>query len=232
MQEAGSSMQGAGSKTQAAKNWPAVAILAIFLVVGALYAVDTPVWQAPDEPAHYNYIRSLAEGNGFPVLESGDYDQAYLSRLTSEGFPPELSIDSVEYEDHQPPLYYLLALPVFWLGGGNVVALRLFSLLLGGVGVAMLIAILREFWPERPELAWLGGGIVAFIPQFVAMMAAINNDALTLALLWLWLWLALRYLRGATPPWVLGGVLGLLLLTKSTGYGAVVLAVLAIVLRA
>ena len=42
--------------------------------------------------------------------------------------------------------------------------------------------ILREFWPDRPGAAWLGGGIVAFIPQFVAMMAAINNDALTLAL--------------------------------------------------
>ena len=232
MQEAESRMQEAGRKIQAAKNWPAVAILAVFLVVGTLYAAYTPVWQAPDEPAHYNYIRALAEGDGFPVLEPGDYDQAYLARLTSEGFPPELAVASLEYEDHQPPLYYLLAMPVYWLGDGAVIPLRLFSLLLGAVGVAMLMAILREFWPERPGLAWLGGGVVALIPQFVAMMAAINNDALTLALLWLWLWLALRYLRGATSPWVLGGVLGLLLLTKSTGYGAAVLAVLAIALRA
>lgn len=214
------------------KDWPAVVILAVFLLVGTLYAVYTPIWQAPDEPAHYNYVRSLAEGRGFPVMAPGDYDQAYLSRLTSEGFPPELSVAALEYEDHQPPLYYLLATPVYWLGDGAVIPLRLFSLLLGAVSIAMLMAILREFWPDRPGLAWLGGGLVAFIPQFVAMMAAINNDALTLALLWLWLWLALRYLRGKTSPWVLGGVLGLLLLTKSTGYGAVVLAVLAIALRA
>ncbi|MGC9394174.1 MAG: glycosyltransferase family 39 protein [Anaerolineae bacterium] len=215
-----------------AKNWPAVAILVIFLVVGTLYAVYTPVWQAPDEPAHYNYIRALAEGDGFPELELGDYDQAYLSRLTSEGFPPELSVASLEYEDHQPPLYYLLAMPVYRLFAGEVIPLRLFSLLLGAIGVAMVMCILREFWPERPGLAWLGSGIVAFIPQFVAMIASINNDALTFALLWLWLWLALRYLRGATSPWILGSVLGLLLLTKSTGYGAVVLAVLTIALRA
>jgi len=225
-------MQEERSRMQIMKDWPAMVILAVFLIVGTLYAVYTPVWQAPDEPAHYNYIRALAEGDGFPVLEPGDYDQAYLSRLTSERFPPELPVDSVKYEGHQPPLYYLLATPVYWLGGGSVVALRLFSLLLGGVGVAMVMAILREFWPERPGIAWLGGGLVAFIPQFVAMMAAINNDALTLALLWLWLWLALRYLRGKTSPWVLGIVLGLLLLTKSTGYGAAVLAVLAIALRA
>ena len=63
------------------------------------------------------------------------------------------------------------------------------------------------------------------------MMAAINNDALTLALLWLWLWLAHRFLHGHTPPWVLGGVLGLILLTKATGYGVVVLAVLVVVLK-
>lgn len=232
MQEARGRGQGAGGKGQAARHWPAVAIVLVFLVVGTLYAAYTPIWQAPDEPAHYNYIRSLAEGRGFPVMAPGDYDQAYLSRLTAEGFPPELSVASLEYEDHQPPLYYLLATLVYWLGGGAVIPLRLFSLLLGAVGIAMLMAILREFWPERPGLAWLGGGIVAFIPQFVAMMAAINNDALTLALLWLWLWLALRYLRGKTSPWVLGGVLGLLLLTKSTVYGAVVLGVLAIALRA
>lgn len=225
-------MQELKGKSQVLKHWPAVVILAVFLIVGTLYAVYTPIWQAPDEPAHYNYIRSLAEGRGFPVMAPGDYDQAYLSRLTSEGFPPELSVASLEYEDHQPPLYYLLATPVYWLSDGAVIPLRLFSLLWGAVSIAMLMAILREFWPEHPGRAWLGGGIVAFIPQFVAMMAAINNDALTLALLWLWLWLALRYLRGKTSPWVLGGVLGLLLLTKSTGYGAVVLAVLAIALRA
>ncbi len=224
-------MQERKDKTQGMRLWPAAAILAVFVIVGTLYAVYTPAWQAPDEPAHYNYIRALAEGRGFPVMAPGDYDQVYLSRLTAEGFPPALSVATLEYEDHQPPLYYLLATPVYWLSGGSVVALRLFSLLLGGVGVVMVMAILREFWPERPGLAWLGGGIVAFIPQFTAMMAAINNDALTLALLWLWLWLALRYLRGQTAAWMLGGVLGLLLLTKSTGYGAIVLAVLAIALR-
>jgi hypothetical protein len=104
--------------------------------------------------------------------------------------------------------------------------------LLGSVAVVMLMLILREFWPDRPGVAWLGGGIVAFIPQFVAMMAAVNNDALILALLWLWIWLALRYLSGNTSAWVLGGVLGALLITKSTGYGALALAVVVVALRA
>lgn len=212
-------------------HMPAIAILVVFLFVGTLYVAYTPIWQAPDEPAHYNYIRALGEGRGLPVMAPGDYDQAYLERLTAERFPPDLSIAPLEYEDHQPPLYYLLATPVYWLFQGSVRALRLFSLLLGGVAVALIFLILREFIPDRPGVAWLGGGLVAFIPQFVAMMASINNDALLLALLWLWLWLALRYLRGKVSPWVLGGVAGALLLTKTTGYGVLPLTAVVLYLR-
>ncbi|MCU0522595.1 MAG: glycosyltransferase family 39 protein, partial [Anaerolineae bacterium] len=155
-------------------NWPAIAILAAYLVVGSLYAAGTPAWQAPDEPAHYNYVRALATGEGIPVMEAGDYDQDYISRLTREGFPPDLSVLPLEYEDHQPPLYYLLATPIYWLSGGDVLSLRLFSLLLGGVGVAMLFLLIREFRPAEPAVAWLGGGLVAFVPQFVAMTASVN----------------------------------------------------------
>ncbi|MGC9521622.1 MAG: ArnT family glycosyltransferase, partial [Anaerolineae bacterium] len=213
------------------RSWPAIVILITYLVVGTLYLVYTPLWQAPDEPAHYNYIRSLATGRGIPVMQVGDYDQVYLSRLTSERFPPELSIDGLEYEDHQPPLYYLLMTPVYVIFQGSVRALRFFTLLLGGVGVAMIITILREFWPAEPGVAWFGGGLVAFIPQYLAVTASVNNDALVLALFWLWLWLALRYLRGETSHWTLGAIAGALLLTKTTGYGVLLLTLLVVYLR-
>jgi 4-amino-4-deoxy-L-arabinose transferase-like glycosyltransferase len=212
-------------------TWPALIILVVYLLVGSLYAAYTPIWQAPDEPAHYNYVRALAQGEGIPVIEPGDYDQAYLSRLTSEKFPASLPIASLRYENHQPPLYYLLATPMYWISGGSVRALRLFSLAIGGVGVAMVFLILQEFAPAKPGMAWLGGGLVAFVPQYVAIMASVNNDALALALLWLWLWLGLRYLRGRMSPWILGGVAGLVLVTKTTGYGVLPLTGLLLYLR-
>ena len=53
-------------------------LILIYLGLGVLYATHTPAWQAPDEPAHYNYIRQLADGQ-FPLMEAGDYDQAYQS---------------------------------------------------------------------------------------------------------------------------------------------------------
>jgi hypothetical protein len=35
-------------------RWLLPLIVFIYLVLGTLYAVYTPPWQAPDEPAHYN----------------------------------------------------------------------------------------------------------------------------------------------------------------------------------
>lgn len=213
------------------RKWPPVVILVVYLIVGTLYVAYTPLWQAPDEPAHYNYIRALAETGRVPVMQPGDYDQAYLERLTAEGFPPGRSIASLEYEDHQPPLYYIVATPFYWAFPDSPRAIRHISLLLGGVSVAALFMILREFWPAQPGIAWLGGGLAATIPQFVAATTSINNDVLLFALLWLWLWLALRYLRGLTPAWALGCLAGAVLLTKSTGYGVLPLMILLVYLR-
>ena len=78
-------------------------LLMAFVLVGAMYADGIPAWQAPDEPAHYNYIRQLAMGN-VPVITAQDYDEAYRSRIVGEGFPSDLSVEPLTYEDWQPPL--------------------------------------------------------------------------------------------------------------------------------
>ena len=68
-------------------------ILLLYLAVGALYAIKTPAWQTPDEPAHYNYVRQLANGR-LPVIQPGDYDQEFIMRVVFAGppFPPEVSL--------------------------------------------------------------------------------------------------------------------------------------------
>ncbi len=75
--------------------------------------------QSPDEPAHYNYIRQLADGS-FPIMEPSDYSQAYFGEVVSSGFDPAYDLIPFSYEDYQPPLYYLLQTPVFWLGNGRL----------------------------------------------------------------------------------------------------------------
>ena len=139
-------------------------IVIVYLCVGALYAIKTPDWQVPDEPAHYNYIRALAQEGRFPVLETGDYDQDYLGRLTSQGFPPQLSVDPIEYEDHQPPLYYLLATPVYLAFDGALLPLRLFSVLIGAGVVLLAYAVAATVFARRPLIQL---GTAAFAAFFI-----------------------------------------------------------------
>ena len=202
-------------------------ILLAYLTIGALYAVNTPAWQAPDEPAHYNYIRGLAETGSLPVLQRGDYDQSYLSQLTARGFPAGMAVDALRYEGHQPPLYYLLATPLFMLSGGSLLALRLFSLALGGAALFFVGLCAQALFPRHPAPALGAAGFFAFLPQHVAMMAAVNNDALAELLMALGLWLLLR--RSASRA--LGLVIGLAFLTKTTVYVLAPLAVFALLLR-
>lgn len=201
-------------------------ILVAYLAIGALFVFLTPNWQAPDEPAHYNYVRYLATEPGFPELVAGCYNQNYLNRLTSRRFPPELPINNVCYEFHQPPLYYLLGMPVFLLGGGWPVALRLLSVALGGGVVALAFLTGRTIFPQRPEIAYGTMAFVAFVPMHVAILASVNNDALAeliLAALLLLLTRRLLLVEKASRQGnlLLGALLGIGLLTKTTVYIAI-----------
>jgi hypothetical protein len=202
------------------------AILLIYGLAGTLYATLTPAWQAPDEPAHYNYIRYLATEKAFPELVAACYDQAYLSELTSRRFPSELSIEAVCYEFHQPPLYYLLAAPIFWLTGGSLLTLRLFSLLLGAGVLTLAFLIGRAIFPLKPFIAFGTMAFVAFVPMHLTMLASVNNDALAEFVLATLIFLLIRRLEAKHSPsfkdnlW-LGLLLGIGLITKATIYIAI-----------
>ena len=209
-------------------------ILLLYWIAGALYAIYTPAWQLPDEPAHYNYIRQVVEDGCCPRIEAGDWSSDYLAQLTSARFAPELlgALESIQYEDHHPPLYYLLASLVYRLTGGDLISLRLFSVTLGA-GVALLsYRVSRRLLPAQPQVALGVMALVAFLPQHLHMLSAVNNDALAELLAGLMLLWLLRYLEGEdVPVWQLGLLAGLALLTKLTIYYLALLAPLAIWLR-
>lgn len=197
-------------------------LIAVYLAWGVLYAYHTPAWQVPDEPAHYNYVRHLVEHWGLPVLQMGDYPHDYLERLKAEHFPPEMSIESIRYEGHQPPLYYLLAVPVYVAFGGALFPLRLISLLFGGALVFVAYRIVGEIFQEDETLALSTSAFVAFVPMHIAITAGVSNDALAELLVAISLWLMLRRLRDEIEPrryaTYNGLVVGLALLTKTTAY--------------
>jgi 4-amino-4-deoxy-L-arabinose transferase-like glycosyltransferase len=217
-------------------------ILVAYAVLGALYAIKTPPWQVPDEPAHYNYVRHLVEQRRLPVLRQGDYDQDYLEQIKGAKFASEYTIDSIRYEFHQPPLYYLLLAPFYALFNGKLIPLRLITSLFGigllvityGVGKSLSSA---ESSHRHP--AWLALGMtafVAFIPQHIAMSAAVQNDILAELLIGIILLRMILWLKSGTSleagQCILTGILiGLALLTKLPAYIALPLALIVVVLK-
>jgi len=192
---------------------PLALILTGYVVLGLLYAANTPIWQVPDEPAHYRVIQEIAASGCCPVMDTPD-----------------------DYEDHQPPLYYLLQAPVYTATGGNVGALRAASVLWGAGAVIGVWAVGRIVFPSA---YWVGLGMaafVAFLPQRLFMMGGVNNDSLTETLAALTLALCAAYLRGSgrwrPPAWWFGPLAGLIFLTKLTIYPLTIVIALTVALRA
>jgi hypothetical protein len=214
---------------------PLLVILITYLLLGAFYALRTPAWQAPDEPAHYNYIAQLAGGTCCPVIEQGDWDAAYLDQLKASDFAPTLldQLPTIQYEDHQPPLYYLLLSPIFSITGGSLVALRLATVFIGATVVAYAYILTWLVLPRRPGAALAAAAFVAFLPQFLGITASVNNDALSWSLIGLTLIGIVSYLRSEArdvrTEIMLGVLVGLALLTKVSAIfllGVVPLAIL------
>lgn len=215
------------------------AVAAAFIALAIGYALAIPPWNNPDEPAHYNYIAALATKGELPVLEPGDWDADRLERLKAAKFADPHDIVGIEYEAHQPPLYYALATPLYLATESlpvreRVLALRGLSILLGVALVYVTAALALVLRPGDRLVAVLASAFVAFLPMHTSMAAAINNDALANLLGALLLLLGVAVLRTGTAagtPALLGVVVGLAVITKTTVYALVPVALAAAWLR-
>ncbi len=188
-------------------------IVIAYIVFGAMYAVGTPPWQVPDEPAHYNYVRHVAAFGTLPELRPGDYPADYLEEIKARRFPPDLSIDPIRYESHQPPFVLILAAAVRaawrYRSDFELVVLRAFSVFLGAMTLLVAFRLVQALGSHDggvdPVLALGTVAFAATLPMHVAMTAAVNNDALSGLLLTTIVWrLVVTSGRDWTPRRALG----------------------------
>lgn len=226
-----------------------VALLAAYLVAGGFFALLTPPWQAPDEPAHYNYVAHIATHLRLPRLAEGDYDQEKLDYLLNSKFAPKLSTEGLRYENYQPPLYYLVVTPIYWLTGGSIYALRLFGLLMGMGTIVLLYLCLELVFPGKTLIPLGAAAFAALLPMHIAVAAAVTNDGLAellmmAAMLVLLRWMRARFYadedpnpaqarrqgrRGRQQLALLGVLLGLGMLTKIYAYMLLAIALVVVV---
>jgi hypothetical protein len=83
-------------------------LVLVFVLLGFIYALTTPAFEASDELWHYPMIRHLADGNALPV-------QVFDAELAGPW----------KQEASQPPLYYYLgAALTFWIDASDMETVR------------------------------------------------------------------------------------------------------------
>lgn len=233
-------------------------ILLLYLLLGLTYALGTPPFEASDELWHYPMVQHLAAGNPLPVQV---FDPAQAGPWNQEASQPPLYyylgaaltfwIDQSDMATARrlnphvdngvitPDGNTNLAIhdPSVDSGEGALLAVRivrLFSVLLGAATVYLTYRIAAETVPGRPEVALLAAAINAFLPMFLFISAAVNNDNLAVPLASLALLLLIRVVtRRRTsyfPVWwwewaSIGVVIGLAVLTKEGTLGLIPMAV-------
>lgn len=176
-----------------------------------LWGVVTRIGHPPDEFSHFDYIRHIAINHSLPVYGQTRYvfDPAQLQRHAS-----------------MPPLYYLLCTPIqMALSNASVtqqiLALWVFTILLGAFTVWLVYSLGRLLVPARPAFALAAAALVGFNPMFTHLSASVNSDNLiNLIYAALVVWLAKGLLKRVAPQrvWLrgLGALLGAGLITKQT----------------
>lgn len=181
------------------------AALVLGLALRLLFALATPFGEAPDERAHLAYLDVMNSTGALPVVAG------------RTGSPDH------DWEHYQPPVYYLALSPLHRLTSGlspetGLRILRLSSPLIWLVGALLLLACLRRLMRDHGlgefPAAWTFW-LVCLLPSFAFLGGALNNDHLVFTLGAG----CLLMLLGEESPrrdLLLGGLLGLALLTKLT----------------
>lgn len=166
------------------------------------FAVFNPMFYAPDEEAHFNYIKYIATNKSFPVQAKG---AIWLGH---------------EYEYYQPPMYYavsaIVAFPFVEAGfsdGSLLLVMRLLNILFWLLSLFLALKILKAVKIRNYLLITLVVAFFTMIPTFTSNSASVNNDILTILLGHLFLLAGIKL-----PSWkmvfIAGVILGLAILTK------------------
>jgi len=193
--------------------WLAV-IVVLYLIFAVAYNLVTPAASTfqhnPDENDHAKYVSVLASGH-LPVFTTAPAGSEF----------------------HQPPLYYLFCTPVYLATHHNgdsaaIHAMRVVSTIFGLLLILVTYRCARLLFPDDEWTALLTAGLVALLPMNIAMNASVGNDSLTNLLVVAGLMLLTKiatadhtgvqgkHAQPTTPAVLLGVVLGLIILTKSS----------------
>lgn len=194
-------------------RWPAwswfAGVALLYLVLALGYSIATPAFHGPDEPEHFEYVRSLAAHGELPRFDLMRNDFSARPEVVHTGL--------------HGPVYYALMVPLYWLfhSGGDIATLLVMRAATAGLGVVLLWLVYattaRVF--QDPFIARGAALATACHPLVPYLGSVVSNE--TLAAVWgaATLYFVARARTGeqGLRPWILAGVAyGLGLATKYT----------------
>ncbi len=245
------------------RNFPFAILVTIFLALALFYSLIIPLFEGPDEDAHFRYAKFIADTHALPVQDF----VAGGGQAGHQGWQPPLyyslaalvisPLDTTDYGEHlwrndaatfvgDPAccgrnIYFHTAAEDFPFTRTTLAVhiARWLSIFWGAVTVWAAYQIAREIFKDQASdlLPLAVAAVVAFNPSFLFASALVSNDAMLAALSSLVLLLWVRLLIDQHAPslrsiGILGILLSLALLTKTTALGLLLFSVLLVVILA
>jgi Dolichyl-phosphate-mannose-protein mannosyltransferase len=194
-----------------------VLIFALYFFLAVGYSLLMPLWEAPDEPAHYHLAWHLHFWNRYAtpqqnyeaqqprmyyylgswVLRALDkIDPAYTWYYFPKEYRYNIRIRERRYDWTDENYRFLL----------GVYALRWINIAFGSIALWLNWKTFKLIVPEKVTLCLAALSIAALTPQFLHIMSSVNNDALGTLAGALLFYLSIRFLKASS------NLLGLLLI--------------------
>lgn len=235
-----------------------IALLCVFALFATAYAVAVPLFEGPDEDDHFRYAKFLADHRALPVqlFQAGGGDAGHQGWQPPLYYAlAALVISPIDTSDYARRLQRNPAAALtgdraccgrnlyFHLDAENfpyqrtTLAVRLargVTILFGLVTVAALYALALALFPRRHYLALAVTATATLNPSFLYASALVSNDVPLVAFCTLALWAMAKILTGAWDAnWksfaVLGTIIALAIITKTTALGLIPFAFVVII---
>jgi hypothetical protein len=196
-----------------------ILIFALYLLLAVGYSLLMPLWEAPDEPAHYHLAWHLATYEEYPSEEL-NYEAHQPHAFYYFGSWVIRALDTVDTEltrFRRPKEYpFTIRKPerrfewtdqnYRFLWGTYI--LRWVNIVIGGVALWLNWRTFKSIAPNESFLCLAALALAALTPQYLHIMSSVNNDALGTLAGALLFYLAVRFL---IHPTTLFGLLSILL---------------------
>jgi len=169
------------------RRWLAL-IFALYFLLAVGYSLLMPIWEAPDEPAHFHLAWTIARKDRYATYDRNYeayqprayYYAASLVIRALDEFNPRFS--DYFLPPHQPrnlrkPIAMFHWTPANYRFLLGVYMLRWINILFGALALWLNWKSIRLLAPEKPGLRLAALALAALTPQYLHIMSSVSNDA-------------------------------------------------------